>query len=481
MLAWSLACDDSVEPKPPKQDNLAPETFLLATGDSLQPQLYRLRLSWLGSDADGRVERYRWRWLCEPGAVDCLVDSSLWSETAAVSGTFILPVPDGAARYIFEIAAVDDDGVADPTPARQLYELFNTPPQGNFVTGSVPTTSLPAITFFFTALDPDTTADERDGDSRTSLTHYEVWLDGSEANTRTVPIELGRTTLRLEDFDSRFGTRTLFLRVVDDGSAKSDTVQHTWLVESVPADGVLLVDDCRMGGFLEQASDRSYRNVVTPELGERLRVLDIEQQPFLLEEDISAQLGLFSRVIWYTDADTSSSGALELAQLALLELLEQRQGRVLLTSGLVFGTRGAFAAEEARFRAVFGIDTLYRAPDGSTNFSLNRRDSVEAAVHPGLKRFGYLTQGLRDIVECFGSRDAPDTRSLYFYPESTLVRGAFQNPVQFDVGVYHEAQDGARAIYVSIPIGLPINTNMGENEIEIREMLRLVEILDPQG
>ncbi len=49
--------------------------------------------------------------------------------------------------------------------------------------------------------------------------------------------------------------------------------------------------------------------------------------------------------------------------------------------------------------------------------------------------------------------------------------------MQFDVGVFHEAQDGARAVYVSIPIGLPIN--MGDNEVEIAEMLRLVGILDP--
>lgn len=479
-LGVALAsCDDTVAPDPPKQGNLPPETFLKIGGDSLQPQLYRLPLSWFGSDADGRVVRYRWRWLCEEGVADCLVDTA-WSETEQTSYTFRLPVPAGTARYIVEVASVDDDGVADPTPARQLFDLVNTIPDGDFAPGSIPETSLPAFTYFFVASDPDTTDDPGDADSQASLSHYEVWLDGAEENIRVVPIEVGRITLRLEDFEGRFGTRTVYMRVVDDGTARSEPVQHTWQVESVPDDGILLVDDCSI--VAAAASDRSYRNVLTSEAGNRLRVLDIKAQPFLLAEDLSAQLGLFSRVVWYTDADDQTSGALELARTPLLELLEQRQGRLLLTSGLVFGTNGVFGADEARFMAVFGIESLHRRPDGSTNFSLDRADSVEARVHPGLTRFGYVATG-RSIVECFSSRDAPDTRSLYFYPEGTFVRtfgdSTFVNPVQFDVGVYHELDGGGRAIYVSIPIGLPIQTNMRENETEIREMLRLLGILDP--
>ena len=61
--------------------------------------------------------------------------------------------------------------------------------------------------------------------------------------------------------------------------------------------------------------------------GDRLRVLDIEEQPFLLEEDLAAQLGLFSRLIWYTDADTLSSGALELAREAGEGLEDSEENR----------------------------------------------------------------------------------------------------------------------------------------------------------
>ena len=38
---------------------------------------------------------------------------------------------------------------------------------------------------------------------------------------------------------------------------------------------------------------------------------------------------------------------------------------------------------------------------------------------------------------------------------------------------------GGRASIVTFPLGLPINSNLGENEVEIRELLRLDGILDP--
>ena len=79
------------------------------------------------------------------------------------------------------------------------------------------------------------------------------------------------------------------------------------------------------------------------------------------------------------------------------------------------------------------------------------------------------------------SSHAP-TRSLYYYPESTFVRTTedslqpFVNPVQFDVGVRHALPAGARALYVSFLLGLPINHGDGvENETEIRELLRLAD------
>jgi len=484
---WLWSCNDSVAPPPPKQGNQPPETFLLVQGDSLQPQLYRLQLSWLGSDADGRVLAYRRRWTCEPAQAGCLLDTT-WTETPALAELYVLPVPDGTARYAFEVAAVDDDGVADPTPAHQTFDLRNTPPVVQFEAGTLPTQTLPAVSFYLTAADPDTTPKQDDGDSRAGLDHYRTWLDGAEDAVKIFPIAGDVVTLRAEDFDGRYGTRTVFVQVVDDGDAVSATIQHTWEVQSPPEAGILLVDDCRQGGFIEVRSDQSYRQVLDSSAPGRYVVLDIETVPRLSAADLEATLALFDRVVWYTDADTTSSGALELARNGL-DVLLSRGGRLFLSSGVAFGTRGAFGDRETRFRDLFGIETVYRDPKGSTNFAMDQADTVRAAVHPDLTQFHFLSQGLGSIMECFGSRQDAMTRSLYFYPESTFVRFynigtppttvRFANPVQFDIGVHHELAGTGRATYVSFPIGLPINDNLGENETEIRELLKLTHILEP--
>jgi hypothetical protein len=90
-------------------------------------------------------------------------------------------------------------------------------------------------------------------------------------------------------------------------------------------------------------------------------------------------------------------------------------------------------------------------------------------------------------MECFQTRADGTTRSLYFYPESTFVREReiggipthLVNPVQFDIGLSRDLPDGGHVAYVSFPIGLPVNSNTGENEIELREVLRTVGILGP--
>lgn len=471
------ACDDAVEPPPPPGGNSSPETVLLVQSGAVRPQFYKIQLRWYGSDADGRVVRYRTRWTPVCPSEPCPVPPE-WSETTALEASFVLPVPGDSARFAFEVAAVDDRGGIDPTPARQAFTFYNNRPVVAFQAGSRPTRTLPAVTYYLTAADPDTTANPNDRDSRAHLSHFLVWLDGAEAGARVVPVAGNSVTIRPEDFAGRYGSRTVFIQVFDDGGAGSLAIQHTWTVDEPPAAGILLVDDCRMGGFLESRSDASYRSVLGAAAPGRHVVLDIETLPRLSAADLEANLSLFDRVVWYTDADTTSSGALQLAR-AGLEALLARRGRLFLSSGLVFGTRSAFGDREAVFRQHFGIDSVFVGPNRSTNFAIDLADTVHAAVHPGLQRFRFLSFGLRAIMECFASRRDADTRSVYFYPESTFVRDTFRNPAQFDIGVVRTPSAGPSTVYVSFPIGLPINDNVGENEIEIRELLRLAGILDP--
>ena len=105
-----------------------------------------------------------------------------------------------SATYTFEVAAVDDDGLADPTPARQQFDFYNNAPVVFFVPGTLPEKSLPAITFYLGAVDPDTTLVEDDNDSRANLSHYRVWLDGG-SEEKIVPIDDNEVTMRVADFE----------------------------------------------------------------------------------------------------------------------------------------------------------------------------------------------------------------------------------------------------------------------------------------
>ena len=186
------------------------------------------------------------------------------------------------------------------------------------------------------------------------------------------------------------------------------------------------------------------------------------------QADFEATLSLFNRVVWYTDSDTTSSGALELARRGLDSLLV-RGGRLFVSSGLVFGTRSAFGDQEARFRDLFGIDEVFRGSTGSTNFAMSSTDTVTAAVDPGLTKVHFLLLGLRAIMECFASRHDAVTRSLYFYPESTFVRATsdslhpYVNPVQYDIGVEHELPTGGRTVYA---LTAPYDGTLGEVLVE---------------
>jgi hypothetical protein len=88
-----------------------------------------------------------------------------------------------------------------------------------------------------------------------------------------------------------------------------------------------------------------------------------------------------------------------------------------------------------------------------------------------------LSLGLRPIMDCFRAGGDGATQVLYFYPPGDLVRGGFINTERYDIGVYHELANGGRTAYLSFPLGLPINSNTGENEREIQEVLKRVGML----
>lgn len=122
--------------------NLPPDTFIVGAPSETTGTLFRRRLYWYGSDADGEVLRFQWALTDgsvqddetpttdeEDARFDPCDDATTMADapgrrvgwTTATDSTFIFSIADGAATsaaVTFHLVAIDDRGGCDATPAR---------------------------------------------------------------------------------------------------------------------------------------------------------------------------------------------------------------------------------------------------------------------------------------------------------------------------------------------------------------------------
>ena len=158
--------------------NRAPETIVFVAGD-LDTVRHIVRLAWFGTDPDGIVDRYEFKWIYEAGQAPAGYDSSAWFTTDRTDSTFAVWTPSGASMPTFVVRAIDDENEPDPTPARQTFRFRNLPPTVAFSgTPVLPATTLPVATVTWSATDPD-------GD--VARASYQVWLDGDLSRATLLP------------------------------------------------------------------------------------------------------------------------------------------------------------------------------------------------------------------------------------------------------------------------------------------------------
>ena len=93
--------------------NRLPETVISFFSWGGPPGDYRVRVHWFGWDWDGEIERFELR-IAEDGV------SSDWISTVRID-TIILVSPDVVTAWQVAVRSVDDDGEADPSPAKETY------------------------------------------------------------------------------------------------------------------------------------------------------------------------------------------------------------------------------------------------------------------------------------------------------------------------------------------------------------------------
>ena len=100
---------------------LEPETYVnwVAVGNAFETiTTSRQELYWWGEDADGYIVGYRYRW----------GENSPWTYTVDETALFYVPITTDLDVFSFEVVAVDDDSLADETPAILVLPIQNSSP-----------------------------------------------------------------------------------------------------------------------------------------------------------------------------------------------------------------------------------------------------------------------------------------------------------------------------------------------------------------
>ncbi|HEX7078820.1 MAG TPA: hypothetical protein VF363_10375 [Candidatus Eisenbacteria bacterium] len=193
-LAGLAGCAKSVKPGKPPQP-LSPETQITYAPLQGDTASFRVHFYWSGWDKDGEVVRFRW-------AVDAdtIKDEHDWHSTTSKDTTLLFlvdPVKE-IQGHVFWVAAEDNDGHIDSTPAKRFFSAKTIPPTSKIDRGpdgkGLPIG--PNFTFEWSGIDPD--GGETGGSAPVDSFEYLLLQVRGIADTNTPP-----THDPLPDFDEK--------------------------------------------------------------------------------------------------------------------------------------------------------------------------------------------------------------------------------------------------------------------------------------
>ncbi|MFQ6608476.1 MAG: hypothetical protein ACE5EE_08055, partial [Fidelibacterota bacterium] len=172
----------------------------------------RQELYWWGEDPDGYVIGYRYRW----------GNQSPWTYTTAESSLFYVPITTDLDVFSFEVVAVDDDSLADETPAKLVLPIQNSSPSISFRYRSNPLTeNLPTDTSFtFPTRTFIWDIEDQDGIETITMVYYA--LDDSCDTCWNELDAAAYSSVTLTDIEPGF--HSFYLKVKDIAGAESKTI-----------------------------------------------------------------------------------------------------------------------------------------------------------------------------------------------------------------------------------------------------------------
>jgi len=312
--------------------NLSPETYLSLFPDSIiSPQKTRIKITWWGDDPDGLLSGFRFSF-----------DSLNWTTTTKNDSNFQLIIVGNDSTFRFWVAAIDDKGNIDPTPATNLYPVVNSPPRVTFNAGTeIPDTSFPVASFSWTGTDPD-------GDN--SIKFY-YWALNDTSNWHTISSTTNLLTLRQTDGIDTNANNIFYLKAEDIAGSFSRIVRmpdtnKTWFVRGKRGN-ILLINDY-------------FRSVPT----------DVNQAVSFYQGALDTQsLNLYSKL----DIKVNSGGNIpKIKNPMFIETLKLFQGVIW------FGYRGTGPNDNTNFDLAQQTLPYYIASGGKVLFSTGFPDNISS-------------------------------------------------------------------------------------------------------
>ena len=397
-----------------KEENLAlpntpPETYIAIADSVRNATAYIQEISWWGDDIDGEVIGFEYRWFQDPAEPGCPMDTD-WVFTEENSHEFHIPVSQGVVRtYRAEVRAMDERWAVDPSPAVLTVPLNNTPPVVTLKdTGDLPDTTYPAALFKWVV---------EDAEGRETIDVFKVWLDGNEDNAQYIDGADSAASLAFEDFQGRYGERTLYLFAIDTGCDSSALMSHSWYVKE-PAGDVLIVDDLwSSAGAVDYTTNLKYMSLMSACTG-TFSKLDLEGfggQTYV--HNYSDLFEMYDLVIWYDDPVRAVSSTLPYARDAVSAYTDGG-GSFMLVSLTALGPQGAFSDME--MFEVFGVDSLHMRLDltGHSNPNFDCKKSWRITGNADLGLDSLKVTGNTLGVKCMAVPDS--VVSLYHIPPNTI-------------------------------------------------------------
>ncbi len=319
-IIFFLSCENPVKQE---VEHLPPDTHLsifAMPGDTLAPGTTVKKIYWWGDSPNGFVVGFR-----------ISFDSLNWGYTTKTDSTFVFVISGQDSAFRIWVAAVDNKGVVDPTPATNLYPVVNSPPSMVFDAGTeLPDTIFPIATLKWTGTDPD-------GDN--TIKNY-FWSINDTNHFRPIAGNLNIMTLT-KDSGLISGNYCVYMKAMDIAGTFSPIVRMPadstkfFFVKSVTA-RVLLIKDMPLN---EMGSANSFFANALDTV--KFDVLDIKSNggkliPKIINPMFVETLKLFKVVIWSGNRGgqvTSNDPNFTLAQSSLPYYLAAN-GKVFWTSGI---------------------------------------------------------------------------------------------------------------------------------------------------